>query len=56
MLSVAVYGHYLRVQEIKRQEYEEQGRIAREARKKSLMAQELYNSEGSLYRRYEDLC
>lgn len=46
MLSVAVYNHYQRVHELQRQEEEEQFRLDREARKRSVREHEVYHSEG----------
>ena len=46
MLSVAVYNHYQRVHELQRQEEEEQYRLDREARKRSVREHEAYHSEG----------
>jgi ATP-dependent Clp protease ATP-binding subunit ClpX len=48
MLSVAVYNHYQRVHELQRQEEEEQFRLDREARKRSVREHEVYHSEGKL--------
>jgi ATP-dependent Clp protease ATP-binding subunit ClpX len=48
MLSVAVYMHYLRVQELQRREEEEQLRLAREARKRNIMYRDRLQSEGKI--------
>ncbi|OBT59640.1 hypothetical protein VE04_00188 [Pseudogymnoascus sp. 24MN13] len=45
MLSVAVYNHYQRVHELQRQEEEEQFRLDREARKRSVREHEVYHSD-----------
>lgn len=46
MLSVAVYNHYQRVHELRRQEEEEQERLDREARKRRAREHEAYLSDG----------
>lgn len=48
MLSVAVYSHYQRAQELQRQEDEEQDRLAREDRKRSIREHEAFQSDGKL--------
>ncbi|KFY49731.1 hypothetical protein V496_09845 [Pseudogymnoascus sp. VKM F-4515 (FW-2607)] len=45
MLSVAVYNHYQRVHELRRQEEEEQERLDREARKRRAREHEAYLSD-----------
>ncbi|KFZ08900.1 hypothetical protein V502_09058, partial [Pseudogymnoascus sp. VKM F-4520 (FW-2644)] len=45
MLSVAVYNHYQRVHELQRQEEEEQFRLDREARKRSVREHEAYHAD-----------
>ncbi|KFY07916.1 hypothetical protein V492_06694 [Pseudogymnoascus sp. VKM F-4246] len=45
MLSVAVYNHYQRVHELQRQEEEEQLRLDREARKRSVREHETYHPD-----------
>lgn len=49
MLSVAVYNHYQRVHELQRQEEEEQFRLDREARKRSVREHEAYHADGKFY-------
>jgi ATP-dependent Clp protease ATP-binding subunit ClpX len=58
MLSVAVYSHYQRVQELQRQEYEENERLAREVRKRSssVKENEAYQSEGKCSSEFSEHC
>jgi ATP-dependent protease Clp ATPase subunit len=44
MLSVAVYSHYQRVQELERIQEEEAHRLAREQAKRSLREREAYHA------------
>ncbi|KFX96469.1 hypothetical protein V490_03333 [Pseudogymnoascus sp. VKM F-3557] len=46
MLSVAVYNHYQRVHELQRQQEEEQYKLDREARKRSVREHEAFHSDG----------
>jgi ATP-dependent Clp protease ATP-binding subunit ClpX len=46
MLSVAVYNHYQRVHELQRQQEEEQFKLDREARKRSVREHEAFHSDG----------